>query len=299
MEKRFAALIAASAAAMIVFVGCSCGSGIENSIDDSNKIVMESDVTVSSAVLETTEIATEAVTEAEKSIKTTATETETTTETTTTGTRAVQFVGRPQGQSPVTAKPQVVTQIVVVTVTVPAATTTEAVTETAAETTVTTTTAPAVTEEPLYTIALPDGIFRPEEDVRFVQEDVELSISAALPDMSAVAEQVTAAMPENGGSAANIYICDGYEVKTEVFTLEDGSTQELVTEILLGGDKVCTTKGVAVGHTTDAIFGAYGAEGWELVEDSIYRFRTEDGRILDFTTENSVITEIRYYQDVQ
>lgn len=296
MEKRFTALAAVSAAAVIAFTGCSCGSNIENSMDDSDQIMMQSDVTVSSAVQTTTAAATEtASAEKTTSAETTDTGTETETTTVTTGTRAIQFVGRSEAQSPsVTRKPQVVTQIVVVTVTVPATshtttttTTTEAVTETTA--------APDVPEEePLYTIAQPDGMFSPEADIRFVQENVELTVGTALPDMSSIAEQVTAGVPEQGGSAANIYTCDGYDVKTEVFTYEDGSTQELVTEIILTGDNVCTTKGVAVGHMTDAIFTAYGFEDWELTETNAYRFQTETGTILEFRTENSVITEIRY-----
>lgn len=287
MEKKLIALVVSSAAAAAVFVGCSCGSAVENSIPDSDTIMMQSDVTLSS-VSATTIKATETETETVLVSGTTTADTKETEEETTTGTRAIQFVGRSQAQNQVvTVKPQVITQVVVVTVTVPAATT---VPVQQAETT-----AAVTTEKPLYTIDVPDGIFHAEQDIRFVQDGIEMTVGKAVPVLDSFEAQVTPSTPVNGGTAANIYACEDFDVITEVFTYEDGSTEELIMEIILTGERVCTTKGVVPGASVDSIFAAYGSESCEIADTNIYRYKTEAGHVLDFCTDGSFVTEIKYY----
>ncbi|MBQ8513974.1 MAG: hypothetical protein IJ496_01070 [Ruminococcus sp.] len=291
MEKKLIALVASSAAAAAVFVGCSCGSAVENSIPDSDTIMMQSDVTVSSASATTTKTA-KAETETVLTTGTTMSATNKTEKATTTGTRAIQFVGRSQAQNQVvTVKPQVITQIVVVTVTVPAATTVPVETIEITETT-----AAVTTEEPLQTVDKPDGFFHQDRDIRFVQDEIEMTVGQAIPSMDSLEAQVTQSTPIYGGTAANIYACEGFDVITEVFAYEDGSTEELIMEIVLTGEKACTTKGVVPGASVDSILAAYGSDSCEITDTNTYRYKAEDGHVLDFCTDGSFVTEIRYYQ---
>ena len=81
--------------------------------------------------------------------------------------------------------------------------------------------------------------------------------------------------------------------------LPDGSVQELVREIVLTGSDVCTAKGITAGSSTDDIITAYGTEGLEITETYNYRYKTEDGRVLDICTDGSIVKEIKYYTEVQ
>ncbi len=293
MNKKIAALVAVSAAAAAIFVGCSCGSAVENSITDSNTIAMQSDITVSSAETFTTTALSEVVTITGKETASTTEGTTISTEKTTTGTRAIQFVGRSEArQNVVTTRAQIVTQIVVVTVTMPPATTTTTTTTV----TVAETVAETAENQPQRTTAhAPDGVFHPDQDVSFVEQGVEMIIGGAVPGMDGLALQVNSTDPVHGGTSANIYVCDGFDVRTELFSYEDGSMAELITEIILTKENVYTTKGVAVGDTADKIFTAYGFERWELVDSHIYRFKTDNGTVMDFYTDGSYVTEIHYY----
>lgn len=282
MEKKWLALVAVSAAAAAVFVGCSCGSAVENSMKDSNTIVMQSEA----SVFTVTSTTTEAAATVKESIETTSAVTTSTTEKTTTGTRAIQFVGRSEAQKPVaTTQPKIVTQIVVVTVTVPATTTT---TETE------TTTVPVETQPLQTTIDMPDGIFHPEQDVRFIYQETELTVGSIASDFHSIAIMISSTDTSNGGTAANIYTCDGFDIRTEVFTYEDGSSEELIMEIILTGSNICTPKGISVGSSVNEILAAYGSEHCEIIDTNVYHYQTEDGHILDFYTDGSYVTEIRY-----
>ncbi len=295
MEKRWLALVALSAAAATAFVGCSCGNRVDNSIGESNQIEVQSDVTVSSEI--TTTVTTAAETEtSETSAETTTAETTETGETGTTVSRRVQFVGQAGGRATTAARPVVVTVIVTVTK-APA-------TNPPVQTTATTTTTVPVTEEPvvttttLVTVNMPDGLFTPSQDLCFTVESSSMTVGGIQPALSALAEQVTNGTPVNGGSAAYIYSCDGYQVNTEVMAMADGSTQEQITEILLTGDNVCTNKGIRKGSSIDDIFAAYGNADCEIVDTYIYRYKTEDGYVMDFHTDGYSVSQVRYYKAV-
>lgn len=277
MEMKWAAWVAVSAVASVLFVGCSCASAVDNSTHNLDSIVMESDVSVSAVSSTTTQETT-----GESTASTTGTGTETsdaTGTTTTTGTRAVQYVGRSEAQQQqvITAYPEVVTQIVVVTVTIPP-----------------TTTVTAAQNAPLVTVEAPDSAFHPEQDMQFAAQDVTLTLGEALPNLSGLVIQVSTEDGSHGGVSANIYTCDGFQVKTEVFAEEDGSTEEQVTEIVLSRDSVSTGKGVAVGADVSSIFAAYGRDACEELDGGIYRYQTEDGKMLEFLTNGVSVTEIRY-----
>ncbi len=301
MEKKWIALIAASAVASAAFVGCSCGNKVDNSMDNMNQIEVQSDVTLSSA--ETSSVTTTAATTASTESGTTTSGTSTSLsegETSATVSRAIQFVGQPQGRI-TTSKPKVVTQIVVVTVTrAPAATTTAApVTTTTTVTTTKTTEAVTTTTTALVTSLMPDGIFHPDQDLNFVIETAQMSAGNIMPDLGTKVVSKTETAPVNGGAYAYVYSCDGFTVTSEMYINEDGSVQELIREIVLTGSDVCTAKGITAGSSIDDILAAYGTEGLEITETYNYRYKTEDGRVLDICTDGSIVKEIKYYTEVQ
>ncbi len=306
MEKRGLMLVLASAAAAIVMVGCSCANAVDNSVENTNQIMMQSNVTVSSGEVKTTTASarTTDVQTAETTISTTETSDATGT-TTTVDISNVQFVGRPEGNRQ-TTKPKVVTQVVIVTVTRPRTTVSipvitnpvtqaMATTTTTTESTTTTTTTAVIEEKPLYTAALPDGMFHSQQDVRFVQEGIDVAVGESLPTLGDLVLEVSEGTAENGGFFASIYKCEGYQLKTESFTLEDGSMQERIVGIVLTGARACTGKGIVAGDGIDKVTAAYGTENCEVTAENTYRYKTEDGRVLDFCTDGSVVTEIRYY----
>lgn len=301
MEKKWLALVAASAAASAMFVGCSCGNRVDNSMDNMNQIEVQSDVTLSSA--ETSDVVTaSAKTSTTGSVTTTSGTTSSVSEgeTSSTVSRAVQFVGQPQGRT-TTAKPKVVTQIVVVTVTrAPVVTTTAPpVITTTVATTTETTEAVTTTTTALVTSLMPDGIFHPDQDLNFAVETAQMSIGNIMPDIGTKVVSKTETAPVNGGAYAYVYSCNGFTVTSEMYINEDGSVQELVREIVLTGSDVCTAKGITAGSSTDDIITAYGTEGLEITETYNYRYKTEDGRVLDICTDGSIVKEIKYYTEVQ
>lgn len=291
MEKRWIALVALSAAAVTAFVGCSCGNKVDNSMGDQNQIEVQSDVTVSSEI--TAAATTEAsAAETTASSETTTAETTETSETGTTVSRKVQFVGQAGGgRATTTAKPVVVTVIVTVTNAPVQTTTTTA--------TVPPTEAPTVTTTTLVTMNMPDGLFTPAQDLCFTVEGNAMTVGSVQPALSTLAEQVLNGTPVNGGTAAYTYSCDGYRVNTEVMAMADGSTQEQITEIVLTGDNVCTNKGVKAGSSIDTVLAAYGSADCEIVDTYIYRYKTEDGYVMDFVTDGASVTQIQYYKSAQ
>lgn len=289
MEKRWMALVALSAAVVTAFVGCSCGNKVNNSIDDSNQIEVQSDVTVSSEI--TTATTTEAsAAETTASSETTTAETTESSETGTTVSRRVQFVGQAGGgRATTTAKPVVVTVVVTVT-NAPVQTTTA---------TVPPTEAPIVTTTTLVTMNMPDGLFTPEQDLCFTIDGNAMAVGDVQPALSTLAEQIMNGTPVNGGTAAYTYSCDGYRVNTEVMAMADGSAQEQITEIVLTGDNVCTNKGVKAGDPIDTVLAAYGSADCEIVDTYIYRYKTEDGYVMDFVTDGASVTQIQYYKSAE
>ena len=298
---KWAALVAASAVASGAFVGCSCGNAVDNSMDNMNQIEMQSDVTLSSA--ETTVTTTTAGrTSAATNVTTTTCDTTSTTKKSETGTtisRAIQFVGQSQARN-TTAKPTVVTKVVIVTVTrAPEATaataaTTVTTTETTAETTTVTTAATT-----FMTTLMPEGLFHADVDMSFIFETWQMNLGGEMPELDAEDVQKTETAAADGGITAYVYSGEGFTVTSEVYANPDGSTQERIREIVMTGEKVCTVKGIKAGSSTDDIIAAYGTEGLEITETFIYRYKTEDGRVLDICTDGSSVKEIKYYTDVQ
>ncbi len=283
MEKRWLALVALLTAAAAAFVGCSCGNKVNNSIDDSDQIEVQSDVTVSS------DLATTVTTDATSIISTTTTTgtgTSDSSETGTTVSKKVQFVGNGGGGRVTTAKTVVIT--VVVTVTKPPVNTTPPEVSTTASTTETT----------LVTVNMPDGMFTPSQDLCFTIDEIAMKVGEMQPALGSLAQKVSDGTPVYGGTAAYIYTCDGYRVNTEVMTMADGTTQEQITEIVLTGDNVCTNKGITRGSSVDSIIAAYGSTECEIVDTYTYRYKTDDGYILDFHTNGTAVTEILYYKSV-
>ncbi len=284
MEIKITALLTASAFASIAFVGCSCAKSVNNDTDDNlNKIAIESDVTVSSETLATTTSRT-VYTEVSSS---TATETSSTSGTQTSKSVPVQFVGNPNSR--VTTARTAATQVVVVTVTHPPQTTEITTTEEAITTTVT----PAVTQN------APDGIFTPANDMVFTLDSIQLKVGDNQPYLGSYAREVSDGTILHGGTAAYIYSFDGFRVATENMTKTDGSTGEFITEIVLTGDDVRTNKGIKRGSTIDDIYAAYGTSQCLNEETNIYRYKTDDGFVLEFCTDGSIVTEIKYYMAVE
>lgn len=305
MEKKWLALVAASAIASAVFVGCSCGNKVDNSMDDMNQIEVQSDVTFSSA--ETAQTTAATVSSANKSTTVSGvTSSVSEGETSSKVSREIQFAGQSQANK-TTVKPVVVTKVVVVTVTrAPAATTVPPVITTATpeittiETTETTeTTAAATTTTSLVTLLMPDGMFHGDADLNLSVETIEMSIGNTMPDLGEAVVSKTETTAVNGGVSAYVYSCDGFTVTSDVYANEDGSVQELIREIVLTGSGVCTGKGITIGSSTDDIIAAYGTEGLEVTDTFNYKYKTEDGRVLDICTDGSAVREIKYYTEVQ
>lgn len=284
MEIKITALLTASAFATIAFVGCSCARSVNNDTDnDFNKIAIESGVTVSS---ETSATTTSQTLYTETSSSTTTETSSTISGTQTSKSVPVQFVGNPNARV-TTARP-VATQVVVVTVTLPPKTT-EATTEAVTTTTVTS----AVTQN------VPDGIFTPANDMVFTLNSIQLRVGDNQPYLGSYAREVSDGTILHGGTAAYIYRFDGFHVATENMTKPDGSTGEFITEIILTGDDVRTNKGIKRGSTIDDIYAAYGTSQCLNEETNIYRYKTDDGFVLEFCTDGSIVTEIKYYMTVE
>lgn len=285
MEIKIAALLTASAFATIAFVGCSCARSVNNDTDENlNKIAIESGVTVSSDTSATT---TSRTVYTETSLSTTATETSNTSGTQTSKSVPVQFVGNPNAR--VTTARHIATQVVVVTVTLSPQTTEETTTEAITTTTVTA----AVTQN------APDGVFTPANDMIFTLDSIQLKVGDNQPYLGSYAREVSDGTIVHGGTAAYIYSFDGFRVATENMTKPDGSTGEFITEIVLTGDDVRTNKGIKKGSTIDDIYAAYGTSQCLNEETNIYRYKTDDGFVLEFCTDGSIVTEIKYYMAVE
>lgn len=284
MEIKIAALVAASAVASAVFVGCSCGRSVDNSAEDMNQIEIESNVTVSSESIteESSETVTSAVTETSSVIS----ETETTSALSTVSTKnvSVQFVGQPGGRS-TTTQTHAATKVVIVTVTKPSTT----------KTTVSVTKLPETT---MATQNAPDGMFNPAQDMCFTSNGIIFKAGDIQPSLASAALQVSEGMPVHGGSESYVYICDGFRVVTENMTKDDGSAGEFITEIVLTGDKVCTNKGIKKGSSIDDIYAAYGKDQCITENANVYRYKTDDNFFMEFCTDGTAVTEIKYYMSV-
>ncbi len=303
MEMKWAALVAVSALASSVFVGCSCARSVDNGENDSAVIQMENDVTISSEAV-TTVLTTDALLSntAEMSV-TTGTETSDAGGSTTTGTtisRVVQFAGNANARR--TTKQNVVTRVVVVTVTAakPVVTTTKA-TPAPVITTIpveTTTEATTVTTEATVNMPVnaPDATFTPAQDLCFTVDGKGMQVGAVQPELINLAKETSESAPVYGGTAAYNYICEGYNVLTEVMLLPDGTSQEQITEITISNSKACTNKGITVGSSVDSILAAYGTENCEITDASVYRYKTAEGLAIDFCTDGTTVTQIRYYK---
>ncbi|MGN0584976.1 MAG: hypothetical protein ACI4JD_05915 [Ruminococcus sp.] len=286
MEIKIAALVAASAVACAVFVGCSCGRSVDNSVEDMNQIEIESNVTVSSESLieASSEIVTSAVTETSSVISESETETTSVLSTASTKNVSVQFVGQPGGRS-TTTQPHAATKVVIVTVTKPRTT----------ETTVSVTKPPETT---MATQNAPDGMFNPAQDMCFTSNGIVLRAGNIQPSLTSIALQVSDGMPVHGGSDSYVYICDGFRVVTENMTKDDGSAGEFITEIVLTGDKVCTNKGIKKGSSIDEIYAAYGKDQCLTEDTNVYRYKTDDNYVMEFCTDGTSVTEIKYYMSI-
>lgn len=284
MKIKIAALLTASVCATTIFVGCSCARSVNNDTNDLDKIDIESDVTMSS---DTSYVTTSQTLHTNTTSDTvTDTETSNTSGTQTSKSVPVQFVGNPNAR--VTTVKTVATQVVVVTVTLPPQTTTELTTEA-----VTTTTTAAITQN------APDGMFNPDNDMIFTLSGMQLKIGDNQPYLGSYAREVADGTIVHGGTAAHIYTFDGFRVATENMTKSDGSTGEFITEIVLTGDDVRTNKGIKKGSSIDDIYIAYGTSQCLNEETNIYRYKTDDSYILEFCTDGSIVTEIKYYMAVE
>lgn len=288
MDFRITALIAASLFCSAVFVGCSCTKSISNEdVQETNQIELDKDVTLSSKN-STTTTRTEYVTTASSLTETTTDYEYITTESTTSRSVKIQYVGNPGGHM-ATTKP--VTQIVIVTVTTVPETTSETVTE--------------VTEtSEIATIAtqnMPDAQFIPANDMLFTKDDLTIKVGTIHNTLSSYAQNYTLDTPQHGGSAAYSYEFGGdLTVKTEYLIDSNGVAGEVITEIILRSDKVCTNKGIKPGSSIDEIYAAYGTEKCIIdAETNSYSYRTDDGYIMEFYTDGSFVTEIKYRMENQ
>ncbi len=288
MELKLAALVTASALASALFVGCACTKSVDNGDDDTALIEMGSDVTISSeAVTETTASESTLTTLSDVTTSTSGTGTSDISETEPTGTtvsRNVQFVGNAGGRA--TTRATAATKVVIVTVTRPktaAATTTV--------TTVPTTTVTEATTTTLVTMNMPDGLFTPATDLCFTFDGKTMQVGGTQSELAAMAKEILPGTPVNGGTAAAIYNFDGFSVATETI---DGLEQ--ITQITISENKACTNKGVTIGDSIDKIHAAYGTENYVLTEEYTYRYKTDDGFVLDFNTNGFTVTGIRYYK---
>lgn len=282
MESKIVALLAVSAISTVVFVGCSCTKSVDNDKDDMNKIAVGSDVTVSSTMATTT-TKDKIFTSSDTSSYTTTDTTTSTTGTTTSRSIPVQFVGDPNARIS-TANQEVATVTVIVTVTLPP--TTESTIET---TTVTT----------LETQNMPDGNFNPDDDMRFKSNDIIVKVGDLQPSLGSYAVSVSEGSPVHGGTISRTYYFDDFYVVAEEMTKEDGTSGEFITDIVLSSENVCTNKGIKKGSTIDEMYTAYGMDKCLNEETNIYRYKTDDGYVMEFCTDGTYVTEIKYYMAME
>lgn len=287
MEFKIASLLAVSVIGTALFVGCSCARSVNNDTDDMNKIEMESNITMSSDTAKlTTSISSSALKE-ETSDETTTKTTTSTSITQTSKSIPVQYVGNPNSRV-TTAKQSVVTQVVVVTVTLP--TTTET----------TTTEAITTTQTTIATYNAPDGMFIPVNDMIFRVNDIVVKAGDIQPSLESCSPlYISDSTPVHGGTSARLFCFDEFNIITESFTNEDGTSNELVTEIVLNGDNVHTNKGIKKGSLIDDMYAAYGTDQCLNEETNIYRYKTDDSYVLEFCTDGSYVTEIKYYMSIE
>lgn len=277
MDLRITALIAASLIGSAVFVGCSCSKSVDNDEKkDMNQIEMENDVTLSSETSSNTTKTEYAASTSAVSETTVSSESETTT-TGTSRSVKIQYVGVPGGRTTTT---QHATQIVIVTVTLPK--TTEEI--------------PATTEaSALVTQNMPDASFSPDRDMYFTSESLVIRVGDINNSLSSYAQNYYEGMPVHGGSTAYAYDFGGdFTVQTETLTNPDGSSGEVITDIIIKSDKVCTNKGIKKGSSIDEIYAAYGTEKCINEEMNIYKYKTDDGCVMEFYTDGSFVTDIKY-----
>lgn len=287
MEIKIASLLAVSVIGTAFFVGCSCARSVNNDTDDMNKIEMESNITMSSDTAKlTTSISSSTLKETSEE-----TTTKTTTNTSVTQTSKsipVQYVGDPNSR--VTTAKSVVTQVVVVTVTLPKTT----------ETTTTTTEAITTTETTIATYNVPDGMFIPVNDMIFRVNDIAVKAGDIQPSLESYSPlYISDSTPVHGGTSARLFCFEEFNIITESFTNEDGTSNELVTEIVLNGDNVHTNKGIKKGSLIDDMYAAYGTDQCLNEETNIYRYKTDDSYVLEFCTDGSYVTEIKYYMSIE
>lgn len=283
MERKIVALLAVSAISTSVFVGCSCTRSVDNDKDDMNKIEVESDVTVSSTIASTTAVS-KLTSSSDTASSTTTGTTTITTGTTVSRSIPIQFVGDPNAR--VTNNHEQATVTVIVTVTLPPAETTETTFET---TTVTT----------LETQNMPDGNFNPDDDMKFKSNDIVVKVGDVQPSLGSYAVSVSESSPAHGGTISRTYQFDDFYVVAEEMTKEDGTSGEFITDIVLSNEKVCTNKGIKKGSTIDEVYAAYGMEKCLNEETNIYRYKTDDGYVMEFCTDGTYVTEIKYYMSME
>lgn len=278
MERKIVALLVVSAISTSVFVGCSCTKSVDNDKDDMNKIAVESDVTISSTIVTTTAEGNLSSFSDTSSYTTTGTTTSMT-GTTTSKSIPIQFVGNPNARRS-TANKETATVTVIVTVTLP-------------QTTISTMETTTVTT--LETQNMPDGNFNPDDDMRFKSNDIIVKVGDLQPSLASYAVSVSEGSPVHGGTISRTYQFDDFYVVTEELTKEDGASGEFITDIVLSSEKVCTNKGIKKGATIDEIYAAYGMEKCLNEEINIYRYKTDDGYVMEFCTDGTYVTEIKYY----
>jgi len=249
-----------------------------------NKIEVESDVKVSSTIATTTAVSKLTASSDTSSSATTGTTT-ITTGTTTSRSIPIQFVGYPNARV-TNANHGAATVTVIVTVTLPPAETTETTVET---TTVTT----------LETQNMPDGNFNPDDDMKFKSNDIVVKVGDVQPSLGSHAVSVSEGSPVHGGTISRTYQFDDFYVVAEEMTKEDGTSGEFITEIVLSNEKVCTNKGIKKGSTIDEVYAAYGMEKCLNEETNIYRYKTDDGCVMEFCTDGTYVTEIKYYMSME
>lgn len=280
MNLKVTALLTASFIGAAGFVGCSCSRSVENQTDDLNMIDVNNDFTTSSA--ETTTTTTETEPEFSEEETSTTSRTAFTYEIisdayTTSKTLQVHYVGDPNQRPGMTTKPVVITT-------------------TAPPTTTTTTTTTVATEPPLVTQNMPDGIFNPASDLTFTANQIVLRAGDLQNSLASYADSVTDAAPVHGGTGAYAYYFgNDYHVISEAMTKPDGAYGDFITEIVLKSDKVCTNKGIKIGSMLSDVYAAYGIEKCLNDEPGKYRYKTDDGYILEFTSDGVSVTGIRYY----
>lgn len=284
MELKLVALVTASALASALFVGCACTKSVDNGEDDAALIEIDSDVTISSEAVTETTFSETNLSDVTTTSGTGTSDTSETGNTETTVSKKVQFVGNTGGRN--TTRATAATRVVIVTVTRPKTTA-----ATAAATTVPTTVLTEATTTTLATVNMPDGLFTPTTDLCFTFDGKTMQVGGTQSELVSMAKDKVPATPTNGGVAANLYIFDGFSITTETI-----GGLEQITDIKITENKACTNKGVTVGDSIDDIHAAYGTEKCEVADGVTYRYKTDDGFVLDFITNGFTVTGISYYK---